>query len=150
MTKSYHQNDMHGMNGTPTYKAWGRMLSRCRNLEWDGSVNHGQRGITYDPAWRYFSNFYADMGELPAGKSLGRIDNEKNYCKDNCQWETRTEQNNNRRLFRNNTSGVAGVTWAGIYVHVRVYHNKLRQKIYHGKDFFEACCVRKSWENSHV
>jgi hypothetical protein len=149
MTKSTNDYEMHGMKHTATYRAWARMLSRCRNLEWEGSINHGQRGISYDPRWRHFTAFYADMGAMPEGTSLGRRNNEANYSKDNCRWETRTEQNNNRRLFKNNTSGIAGVTWAGLAVHVRVYHNKLRQKLYHGYDFFEACCVRKSWENSN-
>lgn len=150
MTKSYNDYERHGMKGTRTYMAWANMLGRCRTLESPKSVNHGQRGISFDPAWRRFSVFYADMGECPEGKSLERENNEGDYTKENCKWATRSEQALNRRLFVNNTSGLAGVTWTGETVTTRVYHNKLRQKLYHGKDFFEACCIRKSWENSHV
>ena len=149
MTKSYNDYEMHGMKHTATYRAWGRMLSRCRNLTWDGSANHGQRGITYDHAWRKFTAFYADMGPMPEGMSLGRINNDENYNKANCRWETRSMQNNNRRLFANNTSGIAGVTKEPVGWRVRVYNNGFRETLYKGSDFFEACCVRKSWEVRH-
>ena len=49
-----------------------------------------------------FENFYKDMGKRPQGKSLDRIDNNGNYCKENCKWSTAKEQSNNRRKRRTN------------------------------------------------
>jgi HNH endonuclease len=47
-------------------------------------------------------------------------------------------------------SGVLGVTlhkWHGYrYWIARTYINKAIIELYRGKDFFEACCARKSWE----
>jgi len=61
--------------------------------------NYGGRGITVCDQWQDFKNFLADMGEPPSGKriSLGRINNDGPYCKENCRWETPKEQANNSR-----------------------------------------------------
>lgn len=73
------------------------MKRRCTNpnsIEWS---NYGARGITFDPAWKNFENFLADMGEAPEGLTLDRINTNGNYTKDNCRWATATEQARNKR-----------------------------------------------------
>ena len=42
--------------------------------------------------WELFSNFLADMGERPAGTSLGRLGDKGNYEPGNCEWQTRKQQ----------------------------------------------------------
>lgn len=73
------------------------MKNRCNNPSFKHYDRYGGRGITYDPAWNDFKNFLKDMGEKPSRRhQLERVDNDKNYNKENCIWATRREQTRNR------------------------------------------------------
>lgn len=74
------------------------MKTRCNNSHRQHYHYHGGRGISYDPAWEHFEPFFTDMGHPPSPFStLERIDNNGNYCKDNCAWVTQAAQNKNKR-----------------------------------------------------
>lgn len=80
------------------YKSWDNMIQRCHNPNHHGYHYWGGRGIEVCDEWRgNFDNFYRDMGNRPAGKSIDRIDNDGDYCKENCKWSTAKEQAANRR-----------------------------------------------------
>ena len=51
------------------------------------------------------------MGERPEGTTLGRKENDKGYCKENCEWQTPQQQSINRGPMSSNTSGFRGVSW---------------------------------------
>jgi hypothetical protein len=71
------------------------------------------RGITICEEWLDIHNFYnwamLNGYEENKGLSIDRIDNDGNYCPENCRWTTSTIQNRNQRIRKDNTSGYKGV-----------------------------------------
>jgi hypothetical protein len=131
-----------------TYRAWEGLKARCNQANHPRYADWGGRGITYDPKWETYAGFLEDMGEAPAGETLDRKDNDKGYCKENCRWATYSQQNFNRRLPKNNISGVKGVAWmAGKQIwYASAKKDRRSFNLYMGPDFFKAICARKSWE----
>lgn len=107
------------MSKTPEYKSWVGMKRRCDNPNQTAYKRYGGRGITYEKSWKYFENFIKDMGKMPkTNMELDRIDNDGNYCKENCRWATRKEQTRNRggkratRLYTFNGETMCIADWA--------------------------------------
>lgn len=90
---SVGNNYKHGMFGTPTYKSWSEMKSRCDHPE--RSSGHYEK-ISYCEKWKSFDAFFEDMGVRPKGTSLDRINVKGNYDKSNCRWADAVTQQNNR------------------------------------------------------
>lgn len=82
---------------TPTYRSWMLMNRRCHNEHSKEYYMYGGAGVTICERWSSFENFYADMGERPAGTTLDRIDGTRGYSPDNCRWATPAQQSLNRK-----------------------------------------------------
>lgn len=80
------------------YITWKNMRRRCDDSSSKDYPNYGGRGIIYVDRWKKFIFFMEDMGIKESyGLTLERKDNDGNYCKENCKWVTRFEQNQNKR-----------------------------------------------------
>jgi hypothetical protein len=103
----------HGMKGTPEYEAWCNMKARCYNPNYDFYVDYGGRGIKVCERWLHsFENFFADMGKRPnADYSIDREDVDGDYEPGNCRWADRPTQSQNRRMRRDNKTGVKCLFW---------------------------------------
>lgn len=76
-------------------KVWRSMRARCRDKN---NKNYGARGISVCKRWNEsFYLFFKDMGPRPSPEhSIDRINNNGNYCKNNCRWATAKQQARNR------------------------------------------------------
>ena len=107
------RNTTHGLNGTRIYNIWNGIKDRTLKPKNKHYHYYGGRGIKICEAWldvRIFydwamSNGYSD--EL----TIDRIDNDGDYCPENCRWTTKLIQQRNRGINKNNTSGYKGVSY---------------------------------------
>jgi hypothetical protein len=108
--KTVARETTHGLYYTPEMRVWRKMIARCHNPKRKVYKNYGARGIKVCERWRSsIANFYADMGPRPSPKhEIERINNDGDYCPENCRWATHKEQSRNKRTNRRITS--RGVT----------------------------------------
>ena len=94
--KMAEENKLHDLSRTSTYKIWSAMKQRIKNPKCKAYNRYGGRGIKMCPRWEIFENFLEDMGIRPKGLDLDRIDNNGDYCKENCRWISHKENCQNR------------------------------------------------------
>lgn len=98
-------NTTHSESYTRLYRIWSQMIQRCTNPKQKRYPDYGGRGITICEEWKHsyiaFRNWAMANGydeNAPKGQcTIDRIDNDRGYSPDNCQWTTITEQNRNKR-----------------------------------------------------
>ena len=126
----------HGMQNTRLYSLWNAMKSRCNNPKVKSYERYGGRGISVCEQWeKSFVSFYewAINNGYEENLSIDRIDNDGNYCPENCRWIPFEEQCNNRRsniVFKYNGEKHNLMQWCKLlnldykFIHNRIYRMK--------------------------
>lgn len=81
------------------YSVWSTMIHRCEDPKREKYKDYGKRGISVCEEWHdpntfmdwAFENGYSD------GLQIDRVNNDGNYCPDNCRWVTPKTNSRNRR-----------------------------------------------------
>lgn len=79
---------------------WQNMIDRCYNPDSYNYPNYGGRGVKVCDRWRRqdgLINFINDMGIKPSNATIDRIDNDGNYCPENCRWASNGTNQRNKR-----------------------------------------------------
>lgn len=119
------------------------MRSRCYLPTFSRYEYYGKRGIKICDEWlgrKGFKNFYnwAMKNGYQSSLTIDRIDNEKDYCPDNCRWVSMLIQNNNtskNHYITHNGETKTASQWAKIY---NINRNTLNKRIRRGWSFESA------------
>lgn len=91
----------HGLckNNMQLVSVWSMMKQRCLNEKSAVYKNYGGRGIMVHSDWINFKSFYewAIISGYSDGLQLDRVNNDGNYCPENCRWASRETNMQNRR-----------------------------------------------------
>ncbi len=109
----------------PELRVYHAMLHRCYDKNYPSYPMWGGRGVRVCVRWRHsFLTFLRDMGRRPPNRpgkrdyTLDRIDNDGDYCPQNCRWATPKQQNNNLRSNKR-------LTFNGVTLNVTQWAEKL-------------------------
>jgi len=129
---SRERTTTHGCSGNPLYIIWKSMCARCNKPNNDSYPRYGARGISVCEEWQDVSAFvvWAEANGYKSGLSIDRIDNDGNYCPDNCRWVTIKEQQNNKssnRILEYNGKKLTIAQWGELLsLNRRTILNRLR------------------------
>lgn len=129
----------YGQENHPLYYRFKTMRNRCYSPKVVGYSRYGGRGIRVCERWDTFSGFLADMGESwRPGLFLDRIDNDGDYCPENCRWVTRKENNNNTRANRVVSFRGKRMTLSQWSDHLGINYRMLRVRLWRGWSIEDA------------
>lgn len=97
--------EKHGITsgGTPrTLVIWSGMKARCLNPKSVSYRNYGGRGIGICKEWMKFENFHdwAMSNGYRDDLEIDRIDNDGDYCPENCRWVSKSFNRSHQRKTR--------------------------------------------------
>lgn len=84
---------------TGLYNSWQNMKQRCLNPNHPKYKRYGGRGISVCEDWLKIENFskWAVENGWKSGMTIDRINNDGNYCPENCKWISASENSRKKR-----------------------------------------------------
>ena len=137
----------HGMSNTRIYTIWSGMIQRCCNPNAKNYPRYGGRGITICEEWKEFKNFYdwSKISGYTDNLTIERLDNNGNYCPENCTWITKQKQMRNTRrnhYIKYNDEELTLTEWARKFdmnvetLRYQVNHNNFKSFVSYYKSTF--------------
>lgn len=144
-------NPTHNQSQTRVYRIYAKMLRRCFVESDPAYSRYGGRGITMCDEWKNsfvafsdwaYANGYAD------NLTIDRIDNNGDYCPENCRWTDYLTQSNNKRnnrVFEHNGETKTLSEWCKA---LNLPYKRIYFRITKGWTFEEAISQKK-YVNNH-
>ena len=140
----------HGKSRSRLYHIWTSMKQRCANQNAINFEYYGGKGISVCDEWKNdFKSFYewAMANGYSDDLTIERINNNQNYCPENCRWATNKEQQNHtsyNSLYTYNGETHSVMQWAE---KVGISANMLYKRLHRGWDIARALTTPKlrSW-----
>lgn len=87
------------INRPSVYSSWQNMKQRCLNPKNPKYARYGGRGIKVCDEWLNIKSFYnwAIQNGWKEGYTIDRINNDGNYCPENCRWVSKSENSRKKR-----------------------------------------------------
>lgn len=85
--------------GSGLYHSWQNMKQRCTNPKHPKYKRYGGRGIKICKDWLDITGFmkWAQKNGWKEGLTIDRIDNNGDYCPENCRWVTMADNSRRKR-----------------------------------------------------
>lgn len=151
LSKIQGANVRHGQSKTKLYYVWRSMLSRCENPDHKSYKDYGGRGIKVCEAWHRPEPFleWAKSAGYCEGLEIDRIDNDGNYCPENCHWIPRKDnavnKSNNKRIeYEGQVKTLS--EWARYF---GVNYKSLSRNVLKGYSLIDAVQREKSGDRTH-
>lgn len=141
-------NATHHMSKSRLYTIWHCMKQRCYYKSSINYHNYGGRGITICDDWHNsFISFYewALSHGYKDDLTLDRINNDGNYCPENCRWATRKEQMNNRRRATRECYMKAGIDIKSLANQYNISPNTVRGRLRKGWSLDDALNIAPAY-----
>jgi len=95
------------------YGIWATMKQRCNNPNTEYYYMYGGIGIKVCLEWNSYEKFkeWALTKGYANTLTIDRKNETDDYCPSNCRWVSITEQAQNKKRYKNNSSGYTGVSF---------------------------------------